>query len=63
MYLAHGLFSEQSLLFDAVMIAPTLAGAMVGRKIILLIPERTFLVVVIVLAFAATVLLFLPSSR
>jgi len=62
-YLAHGLFSQQSLVFDAVMIAPTLAGAMVGRKVISLIPERTFLAVVVVLAFAATVLLFLPARR
>ena len=40
-----------------------LAGAMVGRKLISRIPEKVFLTAVIVLAFLATILLFLPARR
>jgi uncharacterized membrane protein YfcA len=62
-YSMHGLFSQQGLLFDAVLVFPTIAGAMVGRKLISRIPEKVFLTAVIVLAFLATILLFLPSGR
>lgn len=62
-YAMHGLFSQQSLLFDAVLMVPTLAGAMVGRKLISRVPEKVFLTAVIVLAFVATILLFLPARR
>lgn len=62
-YSMHGLFSQEGLLFDTVLVIPTLAGAMVGRKLISRIPEKVFLTAVIVLAFVATILLFLPSRR
>jgi uncharacterized membrane protein YfcA len=62
-YAYHGLFSVPGLLFDSVLLLPTLAGAMVGRKLISRIPEKVFLTAVIVLAFLATILLFLPARR
>ena len=62
-YTYHGLFSAQGLLFDSVLLLPTLTGAMVGRKLISRIPEKVFLTAVIVLAFLATILLFLPARR
>jgi len=59
-YWSYGLFSQQGLLFDVMLIPPTLAGAMLGRRLLSKLPEHVFLTSVIVLAFLASVLLFLP---
>lgn len=56
-----GLFSRQSLLFDLGLVPFVIAGALSGRKILALMPEKVFVQLVVVLAFAATLLLFLPK--
>jgi len=56
----QGLISAKSLALDAVMIIPTLAGALLGRRVLMAMPEKVFVTSVIVLAFLATILLFLP---
>ncbi len=57
-YQWHGLFSEKSLAFDAVMIPAIVFGAMTGRWLFEHIPQRAFEAVVIVLTLIATLLLF-----
>ena len=59
-YSWQGLISAQSLSFGAALVAPALAGAFTGRRVIKYIPERLFTTSVIALAVAATVVLFLP---
>lgn len=61
-YAAHGLFSRESLLFDAALIPAAVCGALVGRKLLHRISESLFTGAVVALAFIATVLLFLPSE-
>lgn len=58
-YAWHGLFTRQSLIFDLWMIAPTVAGAVAGRWLVRHIDQRTFELVVVVLAAVASVALFL----
>lgn len=57
-YLAQGLFSVDSLQFDAMMIPATLLGALAGRKLIDLLPPAVFENLVILLAAVSTLLLF-----
>ena len=57
-YIYHGLFSSQSLVFDATMFPAVLAGALTGRWIINHIPARMFEATVVVLTAASTILLF-----
>ncbi len=60
-YANLGLFSSQSLAFDAALIPFVMAGALMGRKLLTIMPERVFINSVVVLAFLATLLLFLPK--
>jgi uncharacterized membrane protein YfcA len=57
-YVFHGLFSRQSLAFDAAMVPAVMAGAMAGRWLITRIPARVFELLVVTLAAASTLLLF-----
>lgn len=57
-YAWHGLFSRQSLIFDALMVPAVLTGAITGRWLIERIPQRLFEGMVIVLTGAAALLLF-----
>ena len=57
-YVGHGLFSVQSLTFDALMILPTVAGCVTGRWLVEHIPQRQFELVIVVLTAFATLLLF-----
>lgn len=59
-YLWQGLISRQSLLVDVALIPPTIAGALLGRKVLAAMPERVFVASVIVLSIIATIVLFLP---
>jgi uncharacterized membrane protein YfcA len=56
-----GLFSRQSLLFDAALLPLVVAGALTGRKLLAVMPEKLFVNLVVALAFVATLLLFLPK--
>jgi uncharacterized protein len=60
-YAKLGLFSTQSLSFNAALFPFVMAGALTGRKLLAIMPEKVFIRSVIVLAFAATLLLFLPK--
>jgi uncharacterized protein len=60
-YHNYGLFSRQSLAFDAAMVPAVVAGALLGRKLLAVMPEKVFINAVLVLAFIATLLLFLPK--
>lgn len=60
-YANLGLFSSQSLAFDAALIPFVIGGALTGRKLLTIMPERVFVNSVVALAFLATLLLFLPK--
>jgi uncharacterized protein len=60
-YTNLGLFSRQSLLFDAALLPFVVAGALTGRKLLAIMPEKLFVNMVVALAFLATLLLFLPK--
>jgi len=60
-YTNLGLFSTQSLAFDAALIPFVIGGALTGRKLLRIMPERVFVNSVVALAFIATLLLFLPK--
>lgn len=55
------LFSSRSLSFNLALIPFVIAGALTGRKLLFLMPEKIFVNSVVVLAFLATLLLFLPK--
>jgi len=57
-YWWHGLFSRKSLLFDLAMLPALVSGAVIGRWVIHLIPQRVFEILVIVMTTAATLLLY-----
>lgn len=57
-YQYHGLFSKQSLLFDAALFPAVLTGALTGRWVIARIPPHVFEAIVVILTAASTVLLF-----
>lgn len=60
-YTHLGLFSRQSLSFDLALVPLVIAGALTGRKLLKVMPEKVFVNSVLVLAFFATLLLFVPK--
>jgi uncharacterized membrane protein YfcA len=60
-YQYHGLFSWKSLAFDLALAPATIAGALLGRRLLHVIPEIWFERAALALAFLGTVLLFLPK--
>jgi uncharacterized membrane protein YfcA len=60
-YHYHGLISWKSLAFDAALAPATIAGALLGRRLLHAIPEIWFERAALTLAFLGTVLLFLPK--
>jgi uncharacterized protein len=60
-YTNLGLFSTQSLAFDAALIPFVIGGALTGRKLLRIMPEKVFVNSVVALALIATLLLFLPK--
>jgi len=60
-YTKLGLFSTQSLSFDLAMAPFVIAGALTGRKLLVIMPEKLFVNSIVALAFLATLLLFLPK--
>lgn len=61
-YIAQDMISARSLMCDAILLAPTIAGALLGRTVLRLMPEAVFIRSVIVLALLSTVLMFLPRG-
>jgi uncharacterized membrane protein YfcA len=57
----QGMIDATSLRGDLVLIPAVLAGAFTGRKVLLIMPEKVFIATVTVLAFVATLLLFVPK--
>ena len=57
-YIWHGLFSQQSLTFNALMLVPTAAGALAGKWLVQHVDQRTFETVIVVLTTVATLALF-----
>jgi uncharacterized protein len=57
-YLWYGLFSKQSLVFDACMVPVVIAGAAVGLWLVRRMPQRVFDVLVVVLTALSSVILF-----
>ncbi len=57
-YAWQGMINAESLLVDAALAPAVMAGALTGRKVLQLMPERVFVMSVTVLAFVATLLLF-----
>jgi uncharacterized membrane protein YfcA len=55
------LFSRQALWFDAALLPFVIGGALTGRKLLAMMPDQLFARSVVVLAFLATTLLFLPK--
>jgi len=60
-YSYHGLFSWKSLAFDLALAPATIAGALLGRRLLHAIPELWFERAALTLAFLGTILLFLPK--
>ncbi len=60
-YHYHGLISAKSLAFDLALAPATIAGALLGRRLLHAIPEIWFERVALMLAFLGTILLFLPK--
>jgi len=60
-YQSLGLFSSTSLAFDLALAPFVIAGALTGRKLLMIMPEKVFVNSVVALAFVATMLLFLPK--
>ena len=60
-YHYHGLISAKSLAFDLALAPATIAGALLGRRLLHAIPEIWFERVALTLAFLGTILLFLPK--
>lgn len=58
----RGMIDLTSLQADFMLIPAVLAGALTGRRVLAIMPERVFVTVVTVLAFVATALLFVPRS-
>lgn len=57
-YVWHGLFTTRSLMFDAMMLPPVLAGAVTGRWLIHRIPNKLFEIMVIILTALSLLFLF-----
>jgi uncharacterized membrane protein YfcA len=62
-FFAHlGMITRPSLTFDAVLLPALALGALVGRKVVRRMNQRVFETVVLALAAAATLLLFIPKK-
>lgn len=59
-YWWQGMITTPSLTGDLLLAPAVLAGAITGRKVLTLMPEKVFVTVVMGLAFLATLLLFIP---
>jgi uncharacterized membrane protein YfcA len=59
-YAGHGLISVRSLLFDLVLLPAVVAGALSGRRVFALLPQRAFETIVLGLTALAALLLMLP---
>jgi uncharacterized membrane protein YfcA len=57
-YAYHGLYSRESLTFDALMIPVVLLGALAGRWVVRVMPQKLFEAAVIVLTGVSCLLLF-----
>ena len=57
-YQWHGLFSQESLMFNVAMIPSTIGGAVMGRWLFEHIPQQVFERIVIVFTVVATLALF-----
>ncbi len=60
-YTYHGLISWKSLAFDLALAPATIAGALLGRRLLHAIPEIWFERGALTLAFLGTILLFIPK--
>lgn len=61
-YVKNDMITQHSLAFDLLMFPASIGGAMAGRKLLSMVSEKVFETTVIVLAFAATIVLFLSSK-
>ncbi len=61
-YVNHGMIDAHSLAFDAAMLPASVAGALAGRVLLEKIPQKAFEASVLVLAFIATAVLFIPNK-
>jgi len=57
-YLAYGLFTRESLMFDLFMVPVVLSGALAGRWVVRYTPQRVFDLLIIVVTGISLVLLF-----
>ncbi len=57
-YAYHGLYSRSSLTYDAMMIPMVLAGALTGRWVVRVMPQKLFEFLVIALTAVSCLLLF-----
>jgi hypothetical protein len=57
-YVAYGLFTRESLLFDLFMVPVVLSGALVGRWVVRHTPQHVFDLLIIVVTALSLVLLF-----
>jgi hypothetical protein len=57
-YSWHGMFSRQSLIFDAMLAPAVLAGAILGRRLVAHVPHHVFEGLVTVMTAASIVLMF-----
>lgn len=57
----RGMIDAASLRADAILIPAVIAGALTGRRVLAIMPERVFVAVVTGLALVATLLLFVPK--
>ena len=60
-YVSHSMISKTSLLFDVAMLPATISGALVGRKVLQLMPEKVCEMAGMVMTAVAAIALFLPS--
>lgn len=57
-YVHHGMIGKTSLMFDLAMVPATVSGALLGRRLLNVMPQHVFEGTVIVLSFLSTMLLF-----
>lgn len=57
-YLCHGMITQRSLAFDAILLPATVGGALLGRRLLDRIPQNVFEWSVTILSFVATLALF-----
>lgn len=59
-YYGQGMITQNSLTANLILIPFVTAGAMVGRRILMILPEEVFINSVTILALISTIFLFLP---